>query len=144
MNGTSSDLIKQIHATRTFGLNGLILFDYAHISQYYIDTLTESVFKPNKKEVCINTDLTENSDKTNKNIKKGKKKKWKKKINRKDANSQEYGLIVAESTDEYIKTKRAQLMLADVQDACAQLEQELELRVRIKDSSEVVREKEFN
>ena len=53
MNGSSADLIKQIHAARKYCLNGLIIFDYAHLTDYYVDTLTESVFKPNKKEVVI-------------------------------------------------------------------------------------------
>lgn len=46
MNGSSADLIKQIHAARKYSLNGLILFDYAHLKDVYIQTLTESVFKP--------------------------------------------------------------------------------------------------
>ena len=53
MNGSSADLMKQIHAARKYCLNGLIIFDYAHLSDYYVNTLTESVFKPNKKEVII-------------------------------------------------------------------------------------------
>ena len=53
MNGSTSDLMKQIHAARRFCLNGLIIFDYAHLNQTYIDTLTESVFRPVKKEVVI-------------------------------------------------------------------------------------------
>ena len=53
MNGSTSDLMKQIHAARRFCLNGLIIFDYAHLNTTYIDTLTESVFRPVKKEVVI-------------------------------------------------------------------------------------------
>ena len=53
MNGSSSDLIKQIHAARKLSLNGLIIFDYAHLAEHYIQILTESVFKPCKKEVVI-------------------------------------------------------------------------------------------
>ncbi len=53
MNGSSADLMKQIHAARKYCLNGLIIFDYAHLTDYYVDTLTESVFKPNKREVII-------------------------------------------------------------------------------------------
>ena len=53
MNGSSADLMKQIHAARKYCLNGLIIFDYAHLTDYYVDTLTESVFKPNKKEIVI-------------------------------------------------------------------------------------------
>ena len=36
MNGANTDLIKQIHATRRYSLDGLILFDYAHLSNYYL------------------------------------------------------------------------------------------------------------
>ena len=46
MNGSNSDLIKQIHAARKYALNGLIIFDYAHLKDNYVDTLTQSVFKP--------------------------------------------------------------------------------------------------
>ena len=53
MNGSNSDLIKQIHASRRYSLNGLIIFDYAHLNDNYINTLTESVFRPVKKEVII-------------------------------------------------------------------------------------------
>lgn len=53
MNGSNSDLMKQIHAARRYNLNGLIIFDYAHLTKPYLDTLTESVFKPVKKEVVI-------------------------------------------------------------------------------------------
>lgn len=46
MNGSNADLIKQIHAARRYSLNGLIIFDYAHLKDCYIETLTESVFRP--------------------------------------------------------------------------------------------------
>jgi hypothetical protein len=50
MNGADTDLLKQIHAARRYNLDGLILFDYAHTNEKYINVLTESVFKPYKKE----------------------------------------------------------------------------------------------
>ena len=53
MNGSDTDLLKQIHVARKYALNGLILFDYAHFSDYYINTLTESVFKSNKNDVVV-------------------------------------------------------------------------------------------
>ncbi len=46
MNGANSDLIKQIHAARRYALNGLIIFDYAHLKDSYIEMLTQSIFKP--------------------------------------------------------------------------------------------------
>lgn len=58
MNGSNSDLIKQIHATRKYALNGLILFDYAHLNDGYVNTLTESIFKPVKKEIIITESYT--------------------------------------------------------------------------------------
>lgn len=47
MNGTSEDLIRQIHETRKLNLGGIILFDYAHLQDKYIKTLTKSVFSNN-------------------------------------------------------------------------------------------------
>ncbi|MBR1374182.1 hypothetical protein IJ556_07015, partial [bacterium] len=48
MNGSNSDLIKQIHAARRCCVNGLIIFDYAHLGDSYVSALTESIFKPIK------------------------------------------------------------------------------------------------
>lgn len=48
MDGASEDLIRQIHEARKVGAKGIILFDYAHLKEKYIDTLTESVFDPNQ------------------------------------------------------------------------------------------------
>jgi uncharacterized lipoprotein YddW (UPF0748 family) len=53
MNGSTSDLIKQIHAARKYGLNGLIIFDYAHFTNNYVEVLTESVFRPMKRDIVI-------------------------------------------------------------------------------------------
>lgn len=66
MNGSNADLMKQIHAARRYCLNGLIIFDYAHLNENYLNTLTESVFKPGKKEIIItetNKDRQERSRK---------------------------------------------------------------------------------
>ena len=46
MNGSNADLIKQIHAARRYDVNGLIIFDYAHLKDSYIEMLTQSIFKP--------------------------------------------------------------------------------------------------
>ena len=51
MNGSNSDLIKQIHAARRYAVNGLIIFDYAHLKDCYVDMLTQSIFKPVPREV---------------------------------------------------------------------------------------------
>lgn len=46
MDGASEDLIRQIHEARKVGAKGIILFDYAHLKEKYVDTLSESVFAP--------------------------------------------------------------------------------------------------
>ena len=46
MNGSNADLIKQIHAARRYDVNGLIIFDYAHLKDNYIEMLTQSIFRP--------------------------------------------------------------------------------------------------
>lgn len=56
MNGSNSDLIKQIHAARKYCLDGLIIFDYAHFGTGYKNALNESVFKPAKREIIITKD----------------------------------------------------------------------------------------
>ena len=48
MNGANTDLIKQIHVTRQYGLSGVIIFDYAHLTKTYTDILTQSVFRNGK------------------------------------------------------------------------------------------------
>jgi uncharacterized lipoprotein YddW (UPF0748 family) len=53
MKGSSEDLLKQIHAARKYSLDGLIIFDYAHFTDDYVGVLTESVFKPSKKDISI-------------------------------------------------------------------------------------------
>ena len=57
MNGSASDLIKQIHASRKYSLNGIILFDYAHLKDDYVQALTESVFKGRCKDIIISEAL---------------------------------------------------------------------------------------
>lgn len=64
MNGSDTDLIKQIHAARRYSLNGLIIFDYAHLKENYVSTLTESVFRPLKKEIVIQEDDVQKPDGT--------------------------------------------------------------------------------
>lgn len=58
MNGAASDLIKQIHAARRYSLNGVIIFDYAHLNDNYLEILTESIFKPCEREVVIQGNQT--------------------------------------------------------------------------------------
>lgn len=44
MGGSNEDLIRQIHEARKLKAKGIILFDYAHLSDNYVNTLTSSVF----------------------------------------------------------------------------------------------------
>lgn len=46
MGGSNEDLIRQIHEARKLNSKGIIMFDYAHLENRYIDTLTTSVFDP--------------------------------------------------------------------------------------------------
>ncbi len=66
MNGSTSDLIKQVHAARKYCLNGLIIFDYAHLNETYLNTLTESIFKPVRKEVVITESMAPKNTKKDK------------------------------------------------------------------------------
>lgn len=75
MNGASSDLIKQIHAARKYCLNGLIIFDYAHFDETYVQTLTESAFKPYKRDFYNQqTKTTTENDLEGKSNKRGRRK----------------------------------------------------------------------
>ena len=44
MGGTDEDLIRLIHEARKVNAKGVILFDYAHLNNKYINTLSRSVF----------------------------------------------------------------------------------------------------
>lgn len=44
MGGTDEDLIRLIHEARKVNAKGVILFDYAHLNNKYINTLSKSVF----------------------------------------------------------------------------------------------------
>lgn len=44
MKGSPRDLIRIIHESRRFGLNGSIIFDYAHFGGEYMNILTASAF----------------------------------------------------------------------------------------------------
>jgi len=49
MGGSEEDLIRQIHETRKVNVNGVSLFDYAHLSQNYVNALSTRVFSSNNK-----------------------------------------------------------------------------------------------
>lgn len=45
MGGASEDLVRQIYETRKMGVNGVILFDYAHTTPVYTSSLMAGAFK---------------------------------------------------------------------------------------------------
>ena len=47
MGGSVDDLLVQIQKAREIGINGVILFDYAHFSSKYVDALSTRVFNRN-------------------------------------------------------------------------------------------------
>lgn len=46
MGGSSEDLLRQIHEARKLNTKGVIMFDYAHLDNKYVNTLSECVFDP--------------------------------------------------------------------------------------------------
>lgn len=44
MNGSTDDLLKQIHETRKLDLSGFVLFDYAHLHNTYVEVLKAGAF----------------------------------------------------------------------------------------------------
>ena len=53
MGGSEEDLIREIHETRKINANGVILFDYAHLDDRYIETLSERVFNEKDNDAPI-------------------------------------------------------------------------------------------
>lgn len=62
MGGSEEDLIRQIHETRKVNVNGVSLFDYAHLSDKYVNALSARVFSSNNK---INADKQQDIKKIN-------------------------------------------------------------------------------
>ncbi len=48
MGGAFDDLLMQIQESRKLGTDGVVLFDYAHLDQKYIDALKARVYNPSK------------------------------------------------------------------------------------------------
>lgn len=46
MGGSNEDLLRQIHEARKLDTKGVIMFDYAHLEDKYVNTLATSVFNP--------------------------------------------------------------------------------------------------
>lgn len=53
MGGASEDLIRQIYQTRNMSANGVIIFDYAHTTPVYTETLMASAFNEMKAKESI-------------------------------------------------------------------------------------------
>lgn len=47
MGASEEDLLRQVHTSRKMKAKGVILFDYAHLSQKYVDILMASAFNKN-------------------------------------------------------------------------------------------------
>ena len=77
MNGSEEDLIRQIHEARKLDAKGVIVFDYAHLSDKYVKALSTSVFAPHYTIKITPQDKkqnqTTNQNKTNPNQEKQKK-----------------------------------------------------------------------
>lgn len=71
MGGSEEDLIRQIHETRKVNVIGISLFDYAHLSQKYIDALSTRVFSTNSDTKKINwtTPITSTNTKAENELK---------------------------------------------------------------------------
>lgn len=61
MGGSDEDLIRQIHEARKVNAKGVIIFDYAHLNNKYINTLSTSVFSSKNpiKPAVNNPQITE-------------------------------------------------------------------------------------
>lgn len=50
MGGSEEDLIREIHETRKLEINGVILFDFAHLDDKYINAISTRVFSSNQRD----------------------------------------------------------------------------------------------
>lgn len=50
MGGSEEDLIREIHETRKLDINGVILFDFAHLDDKYINAISTRVFSAKAKD----------------------------------------------------------------------------------------------
>lgn len=62
MNGSSEDLLRQIHEARKLKTQGIIFFDYAHFNDLYIDALLQSVCNPDLEKKAIENELKNTKD----------------------------------------------------------------------------------
>ncbi|MCI1273592.1 MAG: family 10 glycosylhydrolase [Clostridiaceae bacterium] len=57
MGGSDEDLIREIHEARKLNAKGIIIFDYAHLSDKYADTLAASVFASTRSVASTKTNI---------------------------------------------------------------------------------------
>ena len=57
MNGSSEDLLRQIHEARKLKTNGIVFFDYAHFNDTYIESLKQSVCNPDLEKKAIENEI---------------------------------------------------------------------------------------
>ena len=57
MNGSSEDMLRQIHESRKLKTNGIIFFDYAHFKDSYIESLKQSVCNPTLEKKALENEL---------------------------------------------------------------------------------------
>ncbi len=55
MGGSEEDLIREIHETRKLDINGVILFDFAHLDDKYINAISTRVFSSKTKDTTTTT-----------------------------------------------------------------------------------------
>lgn len=65
MGGSNEDLLRQIHEARKLDAKGVIIFDYAHLEDRFVNTLTSSVFD-NSAEACNSCQTKNKSNKAKK------------------------------------------------------------------------------
>lgn len=53
MGGSEEDLIREIHETRKLDINGVILFDFAHLDDKYINAISTRVFSSKQKNAPV-------------------------------------------------------------------------------------------
>ena len=46
MNGSTDDMLRQVHMSRQLNSNGVVIFDYSHFTKDYINALSQSAFTP--------------------------------------------------------------------------------------------------
>jgi hypothetical protein len=59
MGGSEEDLIRQIHESRKLEVNGIILFDFAHLDNKYVQALSARVFSSDGKTNIKKNDFGE-------------------------------------------------------------------------------------